>query len=517
MGDSLFAPMPLTPMVRLRLPFLLLAVATVVLPVGAADASAAAEARPTLDDCIARALANNQRRPASRFALAAAEAQHRQVLSAYWPQMQVRSAYERQDEGLQFITPSFQMPVGPLSLVAPASTAMVTVPAGVLGPAAVQLPVSVPAQTVTMPATAVTVPEQRIEISDSTSVRGSVGAAWLLYDGGMRRGLRQQSRAQIAAEWEAVRRTDLEIIETVSRYYHGAVLARQLHTLGRDTLERMAATLRVTESLYQGGGGTVKKTDYLDNRILVETLRAMVAALARNEVLARAALANTMGLPWEAEVAPAATEIPHEVVALDPAVLVSEAYEFSPDWRALAAGLDAAEGAVRSARSGHAPKVQLSGDLHRWWNDGTHGLATDDNKRGWTVGVGVQVPLFDGFRTRAEVAEARARLERMKTQRLLLKDGLGLQIKDLVLQVIAHEAAWSATAEARTAAIENRELCVRAYQSELLETERVLRAQLIEALTTAQHYKAAYDHAEARARLAALIGGAVSTQMAQTR
>jgi outer membrane protein len=95
----------------------------------------------------------------------------------------------------------------------------------------------------------------------------------------MRKGLREQSGGWLEMAKQDSRRTDLELVDSVKRLYYGAVLARQLHRVGNDTLARMEATLSLTETMYQEGSGKVKKTDYLDNKVMVESLRSAVALL----------------------------------------------------------------------------------------------------------------------------------------------------------------------------------------------------------------------------------------------
>jgi outer membrane protein TolC len=93
----------------------------------------------------------------------------------------------------------------------------------------------------------------------------------------------------------------------------------------------MEETLNLTEAMYKEGAGRVNKTDYLDNRVMVETLRAAVALLEKNEEMAKAALVNTMGHSWIDVVAPSDSEVPFTP---SPAILedlVSTAYRFSPD------------------------------------------------------------------------------------------------------------------------------------------------------------------------------------------
>ena len=107
--------------------------AAIISTASAADAPAAPEKTSapavrelTVSQCLDEALLNNHRRPASKFAVAMAEAQHRQVLSGYWPQVGATAGYQRMDEAPDFIFPASELQV-------PAGSAVITVPAGILG------------------------------------------------------------------------------------------------------------------------------------------------------------------------------------------------------------------------------------------------------------------------------------------------------------------------------------------------------------------------------------------------
>lgn len=448
----------------------------------------------------------NQRRPASRFAVAAAEAQHRQALAGYWPQISLRGAYELMDEPKNFVFPgqAFGIP----STTIPAANSSFTIPQGAFGgnsPAGdVTIPITSPA--VTTPAMDYNLPDQDVKLQDEQSWYGSLEAKWLLWDGGMRKGLREQALAGVDIAHAELRRTNLEVIDSVTRMYYGAVAGKQLYQLGMDTLTRMEATLSLTKTLYEEGSGQVKKTDYLNNKMMVETLRAAVALLEKNEVMSQASLAYTMGLSWRDSVQPEADEIPFDPISVELEALVSDAYAFSPDWAQLEAGIRAAEGALGEARSGHYPTLAVTGDLHKWWNGYDSGYATDENTQGWTVGVGLELPLFQGFLTRHKVKAARARLGEIESRQILLREGIGLQVRDTVLGLGAAAKRYQATLDAMNSAIENRDLNTRAYQNDLVDTEDVIRAQLMEAFMSAQHYKIRYDYAELLSRLNLVVG-----------
>ena len=235
-----------------------------------------------LEECLQAALQNNHRRPASRYAVEMAEAQHRQALAGYWPQIDVQGGYQRMDESSNFIFPSsnIAMPMGG------------------------SIPITIPGYG-TIPVSSFSVPVQDVKLMDEESFRATLGVNWLLYDGGMRKGYREQTKGLVDMMKQESRRTDLEIADSVKRLYYGAVLAAQLHQVGNDTLARMEATLNLTETMYKEGSGKVKKTDWLDNKVMVESLRSMVALLEKNELMAQAALANTMGMSWNSSVKPA--------------------------------------------------------------------------------------------------------------------------------------------------------------------------------------------------------------------
>jgi outer membrane protein TolC len=472
----------------------------------------------SLADCLAMAMHASHRRPASQFAVAMAEAQHRQALAAYWPQISGNAGYEHLNQSPDFLFPASEMGVPAQTINVPAGSASITVPAQLINPAAppgttVQLPVKTPAEKINVQAQQFPVPAQDVKLMDPDNVDASLNAVWLLYDGGMRKGLREQSQGMVDMMKQESRRTDLEITDGITRMYYGAVLARQLFQVGEDTLARMQATLNLTETMYKEGSGKVKKTDWLENKVMVETLRSMIALLEKNDAMAKAALANTMGLSWSSSVEPADTEVPYTPFAGNLENMVGDAYQFSPDWNKVEAGIRAAEGAVRTAESDYYPKFALTGEVHRWWNEYDAGVATDANKEGWTVGAGVEIPLFSGFLTKNKVAEARARVAKIKEEQILLKEGIGLEIKDTFLSLNAAEKTYQATRDAMDAATENRDLNTRAYENELVETEKVVRAQLMEALMQAQHYKARYDHVALQSQLNLLVGTEVLKQL----
>lgn len=433
----------------------------------------------SLEDCLNIALEKNHQRLVSKSAIEIARAQHKQALSAYWPQLKFVSTAIRMVEDPNFIFP---------------------------------------AKTISIPGLGgISVPEEDIKLMDRDILISSLDIVYPLFTFGRRAAISKQAEIGIETTKEAARRTDLQIIYDVKRIYYSIILAESIRKLGQDTLDRFEVLLELTERLYKTGSGTVKKTDYLRTKVTVSSIMSMLELLKSNEELAKAALVNFMGLDWKVQVELSEKDIPFKPYKADLTKLVADAYQFNPDWAKIQLGLKAMEAKIRKARSGHFPMIALTGNLNHIENSYDAGIVTDRNKNSWTVGISMNLPLFSGFRTINEIKEARARLNKIKHEKILLSEGLALQVKDALIQIRRSQGQVQATKEALDAALENRELNNRAYQHELVETRDVIEAQLLESFINAQHLKSLHDHAVSRAKVDFIIGYEVERTIQETR
>lgn len=438
----------------------------------------------SLQDCIDYAMKQNQRRTISKLAVETAEYQLNQALSSFWPQLSLNAGYSRFDENFNFIFPE--------------NTYTYTV----------NIPGLPPLSGQTL------VPEQNVTIMEKESFLTSVDMNYPIFTGGMRSGSVDAARSSIEAAKQSERRTELEIIRDVQRMYYGVVLAQNLSEIGRETLIRLETTTDLTERLYQNGSGSVTKLDYLRSQVVLESARSVVERLISNVELAKSALANTMGLRWDSHYSLSEESIPFAEIAIDLKSMVANAYVFNPDWKRLAAGLEAADALVTKEKAGFWPKVALTGSLWRWDNDlSGEGLATDENEEGWQVGVGVHIPVFSGFMTTNKVKEAKARLMKMEAEKILLQEGLALQVKHGVIRLERSSKIRSASDKAAHHAREHRELAVKAYMNELIPTEEVIESQIYEAISLAKLEMALYESAVARFDIDFILGKKVQDLM----
>lgn len=429
----------------------------------------------TLEQCLKIALEQNRQRTVSSLAVKIAECQHKQALSAYWPRLMLNSSYSRLDEDLEFIFPE--------------ETSQYTI-SGV-GTATV------------------TVPDKKVKVAERDTGITTLDLVLPVFTGGIRSAIVEQTESGVEAARQVARRTDLKVIYDVKRMYYGAVLAGILHEISKDVLGRMKAMLTLTERFFKEGSGSVTKLDYLRNKIILESVRSAVAALESNREISKAALLNTMGLTWKTCFELAETQIPYKPYDTNLELLVCNSYEFNPDWKRFQAGLEAAEAKIREEKGGLWPTVALTGTLWRMNNTYDAGMTNEYNEDGWEIGFGIQVPIFNGFKTVNRIKEARARFEKMQNEQILLQEGIALQIKNIFLRMISCKKQLDSIGEASRLAEESRKLYVRAYNSELAEIQEVIESQLMESLLKAVYKKTLYEHCESQFHMDFVVGSEV--------
>ena len=74
----------------------------------------------------------------------------------------------------------------------------------------------------------------------------------------------------------------------------------------------------------------------------------------------------------------------------------------------------------------------------------------------------------------------------------------------------------TATEAAAQSAKDDTDLTLRGYQSGLVATEKVIRAQLQEALVTAARDKAIYDHVALQAKIDLVVGKSVQAELSSS-
>jgi len=430
----------------------------------------------SLDECLRIAKNKHFRKEIGKAQRLAAEAKYRQAMSAYWPQLSLRAAAIRLSDDPNFV-------IGSSDLASSAFGAMLnSLSASGAG-----------AQAGASMNPLAGLSDLEVKLLDRDLMSLDLELKWLLLDGGGRSamGKAAQSYKRLASIVELS--NELDALHDVQRYYAGALTARDLINIGSALLERFEVTLELTEKLYKGGSMSVKKTDYLRNKVLVVAARAGLEELKLNYELACSALGHSMGFSWDEKIEPADMKLKQAEIPAELNGLIADAYDYNPNWLKVEAALDSYEASLQSKKSEGLPRLALTGNIRRADNEFSSGLATDENLENWRVGLVLEVPLFTGFLQKGKVAEAKAALAELKAKKLELKEGLGIKLKTNFLTLHSMSGRKAYLNEAFNASTENRDLSERAYRDDLIEADTMFESLMLEAFMQAQLKRLEYD------------------------
>lgn len=437
-------------------------------------AEKAQQQKLTLEDCIRVAMEKHQSLNVSAANIAMAEAMYQQAMSAYWPQIAAQVNASRADQDRTF-TMDGQFSLPPAVGEAIASLAR-SPQQGALIQQGLAQPIPI---------------NMDIKLFDKDMVTSSLNLTYPVFTGLKREALVAQAEKGIQIAEQGQRKTNLEIVRDVKKYFYAAQFAIQMEKLTEDTLERFKALEDLTERLYQNGSLKVKKTDYLRTKTTTAMTRTILNEAKYAREMAHEALGNAMGQEWsDSFVLPEADEATPVSDGLQQ--LVETAQNFNPDIQQLKLAVQISDDQITEARSGYFPMIGLQAEVHDIQTPYHGGLTNTANRDGWTIGVGMQWNLFDGFQTTGKVNQAKAQQRKLESQQILLDQAIALQVKQQFLRIRSSNAQTKDSQEAAGFASENRKLHVRAYQDELVDTKDVIEAQIVETFAQGTHYRSRY-------------------------
>lgn len=446
----------------------------------------AAEAydRLTLSDAVRVALENNVQQRISLQAAAIAESQYQEALSAHWPTINLQATAMRMDEDPTFSFPGTGVSIA--GLAAPLNAAL-------FGGAPV------------IPSTINSAP-QKVKLMDRDTATATLQMMLPLYTGGKITSIVNQASLGKEIAKEEYQRSTLQVVRDVKRYYYAVKLTQGLAGLAHDTVETLETTRDLTKSMYEGGSETINKLDYLKTEMAVNYAKSLETEFSAKEKSATAALVHAMGVPWNTAIKITADEFPK--TNRQPALenLIAEAQQFNPDLGIIKLAVKVADEQVNEAKSAYYPQIAFTGNLRRIENSFDGGLVNDDNRNSWTIGVVMNMPIYDFGKTSNHINTAKLKRNKMGETQLLVEQGLAAQIKNLFIGLDAASQQIGLAEKTVAFSRDYERLTNQAYQIGASKPEDMIQASIYNAVVEGSFLRAQHDSANNMAEIEYFIG-----------
>ena len=420
----------------------------------------------SLNDCITLAMENSKQKQIASTKIEVSKSHLKQAESGRWPSLELSSKAFIQDEPQNFIFPS---------------------------------------STFSFPPLEINLPPQDIKLLDNKSIMTDLTLVYPVFTGGKISSIIDQVEHSILISQNNLALTENEITLNVKKAYYAVILTQQLLKIGSDAFERFEATYHLTESLYQTGSGTVSKLDYLKNKMSLESFRGIVSELGSKNSVANSALKYYLGLSLSSEISIKDSSLEIEYLTPKEQETLNELLSTNLYLKNLDIATNIYNAKIDEAESDYYPSLALFGNYHRLDNSYDYGFATDKNKNVFTLGLGLQLSIFNGFRTAGKVEENEAELKGLQFQKVFVEESLKMKLTQLLTELKKSDDKIVSSKEAMIAASENRDLNLRAYQNEIGEVADFIEAQIMESIMMAQYQLALYERTELKSQLESLL------------
>ena len=327
---------------------------------------------------------------------------------------------------------------------------------------------------------------------------------WPIYTGGRLDALERAARMEAAASADdlAAARADLRL--EITRAYWALVTAAASLRVVDESVQRVDAHLRDVRN--QLDAGLIPPNEVLSVEAQ-ESRQRMLSIQARSmRDVAEAELGKLMGAPPGTAIHPVSTLDASPPLTAAVGALVEDATRGRSERAALARRVAAAGVRREAAIAGAKPTIAFGGGLD-YARPNPRIFPRDATWRdSWDASINASWPLFDGGRTRAEVAEARATV-RAAEERLADFDAtLAVEVRQRLSELESSRAAIEAASDAVRAAAEAARVVANRFTAGVATSTDVLDAHVALLQAELDHTQAMANARLADARLARALG-----------
>ena len=336
-----------------------------------------------------------------------------------------------------------------------------------------------------------------IEMGAIHSFEGRAQATYPLFTWGQLGNIYRQAVLGKQAAERALEAVQLDIELKVHQAFHGLLLAQAFVDVAEQSLTQVER--RYTLAQQQKAAGVTTRLEVIRANVQVVNTRSQVIQTQNQSKLAEENFKLTLGLPLDTPVLiDGSLHVELKSAKADQATVT--ALDLRPEIRQIEIQEQMGEKQVKVAKAGNKPRVSTFGNYV--FNDSER-QAFDTS---WSVGLMVQVPIFDGFATRARVNQARVSLDQIRTNKDQLVDGIKLEVKSAVFDLEAAQKLIEVQEGSVEQAAEGLRIANVQHEAGLITGVELTDVELSHTQAQVNRLQAIHDYIIAVARLERAIG-----------
>ncbi|WP_420146633.1 TolC family protein [Spirosoma sp.] len=272
-------------------------------------------------------------------------------------------------------------------------------------------------------------PAVPVQFGVAYSSNASVNLNQVIYSASLNVGLRAAATYRELAQ-RNLQASKVTVAEQVAKAYYGVLVALERAKLLDYNIGRLDTLFNETRAMNQQG--FVEKLDVQRLEVQANNLRAERQNVQNLIELSYTLLKFQMGLGVNDEITLAEQLQDRKVEDLRPLISADPTFQYQSriEYSTLETQIKLAEQDIELTQKGYYPS--LAGFANYGYNSGRNKfsqLVTDPWFNFGTIGLSLQVPIFDGFQKRYQLVQKRITLQKAQNSGELLRNSIDLQIR----------------------------------------------------------------------------------------
>jgi outer membrane protein len=325
---------------------------------------------------------------------------------------------------------------------------------------------------------------------------GSVTLNQLLYDFGKTKSQVDTAQFNLQAANSDAETAYQTVIVNVQQAYFGLQQAQRLVTVNEEAITQFQKQLDLAKGRFKAG--VAPKIDVTTAEVDFSNAQLDLITAKNNALVARVTLNNAMGIPTTSPYrVQDPSRVPAYQVSLDEAV--ARAMQLRPEIISQQAQERAAEAAIKAAQGNFFPTVTSTATY-------SYSGIEFPLVYNWSVAGTVNIPIFSGFLTKQQVAQARANLLTTKANGDVLRQTILLEVSQALLNLEAAQQRVRVTEVTVEQAKERMALVEGRYKAGLSNAVEVTVAEVALVNAQANEVVAMSSYQAAKAQLDRAMG-----------
>lgn len=470
----------------------------------------------TLDDCLKVAFEKNRRLEISKIQIQIAQNRYEQVLSSFYPIINAKLGGFYINKGYQFKSPASVINLDPQyvdlqsTALAQSQLSLQGVSVETVGQDNYLAALNTAKSQIASNISGLQIEEQSHDITSEWTGTGSLDVMYPLYTGGKRSSYKKIQKMGVENSRISNDQTVMDVMFDIKKLYFLSVMTQELNVTVNTLIEEMNVSLEIIEKAFKTDKNLdISKADYLKHKLAVEQIKLIKMHIDKNKRDLSRTLAFVVGIGEDAGITPKSvdlSEFPLMSFDLNGKMIDEKIISFNPDWKTLEKTIRMQEENIKISKSDYYPTIALIGNFGFLENNKNIGNVWNIDERNYSVGLVMEIPIFNGFLTKKKISEKKLELLALTHQSLLIKDALKMEVVNLLNQLNSIVSEIKSIEENYLLSLELVEAENMAYTIDKKKWEDLLSAQAYRSFISAQLTMKKFERLVLQNKLGKLIG-----------